>query len=139
MTIRKDSHVRSEKKRKLVESDEEWSLDTPETKSKMKSLPAATPHPRTRHVLTTQTIRPLRASLLKWYEYEHAKRGMPWRRSFHEPLPIDPVERSQIAYRVWISEIMCQQTQVATVIPYYNRWMAKYASLSLVHQQKVEE
>ena len=34
------------------------------------------------------------------------------------------------AYEVWISEIMLQQTQVATVIPYFNAWMAKWPTLA---------
>ncbi len=49
-----------------------------------------------------------RTQIRGWYgEY---KRTLPWRglRSF---------------YPVWVSEIMCQQTQVATVIPYFERWM----------------
>lgn len=36
-----------------------------------------------------------------------------------------------MAVQVWISEIMLQQTQVNTVIPYYNSWMARYARCSL--------
>ncbi|KAF9911934.1 hypothetical protein BX616_010457 [Lobosporangium transversale] len=35
----------------------------------------------------------------------------------------------QRAYEVWVSEIMCQQTQVATVIPYYNTWMEKWPTI----------
>ena len=51
--------------------------------------------------------------LLAW----HAKAGrhdLPWQR--------DP----QRAYRVWVSEIMLQQTQVATVIPYFERFMQRF-------------
>ncbi len=48
-------------------------------------------------------------SLLQWYG--QAARDLPWRRSG------DP-------YGVWVSEVMLQQTQVATVIPYWERWMA---------------
>ena len=52
--------------------------------------------------------------LLKWYS-SHA-RVLPWRGS------ADP-------YRVWVSEIMLQQTQVETVIPYYQRWLSRFPSL----------
>jgi len=38
-------------------------------------------------------------------------------------------QRSQRAYEVLVSEIMLQQTQVETVKPYYNRWMARYVIL----------
>src|SRR5438874_2450689 len=47
-------------------------------------------------------------ALLAWYRRGH--RDLPWRRTR------DP-------YAIWVSEIMLQQTQVATVIPYFERWM----------------
>ncbi len=52
--------------------------------------------------------------LLEWYK-ENA-RVLPWR-SVPDP------------YKVWISEIMLQQTQVDTVMPYYERWMARFPDL----------
>ncbi len=51
---------------------------------------------------------PIAASLLAWYDKN--KRDLPWRKN------TDP-------YRVWVSEIMLQQTRVAAVIPYFERWM----------------
>ncbi len=53
--------------------------------------------------------------LLEWFS-EHA-RDLPWRR-IREP------------YAVWVSEIMLQQTRVATVIPYYERWMGTLPDLA---------
>ena len=50
--------------------------------------------------------------LLAWFDI-HGRHHLPW--SQH-PTP----------YRVWISEVMLQQTQVATVIPYYERFMARF-------------
>ena len=50
----------------------------------------------------------LRRSLLVWYRQQG--RDLPWRRTR------DP-------YAIWISEVMLQQTQVKTVIPYYQRWL----------------
>lgn len=56
----------------------------------------------------------LRRRLLAWY---HAhKRPLPWRRS------TDP-------YRVWLSEVMLQQTTVATVIPYYGRFLKAFPTV----------
>lgn len=52
--------------------------------------------------------------LLMWYHSE--KRDLPWRKS------TDP-------YRVWVSEIMLQQTQVVTVIPYFNRFMEWFPTI----------
>jgi len=68
---------------------------------------------------------PLSRVLLKWYD-KH-KRGLPWR------LTTDP-------YAIWVSEIMCQQTQIATVLPYFGRWMAKWptvADLAGANEQEV--
>ncbi|MCH9056645.1 A/G-specific adenine glycosylase [Synechococcus sp. PCC 6716] len=50
----------------------------------------------------------LRSALLDWYQ--HHSRDLPWRHTR------DP-------YAIWVSEIMLQQTQVATVLPYYHRWL----------------
>lgn len=55
--------------------------------------------------------------LLEWY-YEN-KRELPWRRDN------DP-------YRIWISEIMLQQTQVDTVISYYNRFMDRFHDINIL-------
>ena len=53
-----------------------------------------------------------------WY-VDHGRQNLPWRDS------ISP-------YRVWISEIMLQQTQVNTAITYYERFMAKYPDLESI-------
>jgi len=53
--------------------------------------------------------------LLAWVRVE--RRDLPWRRRR------DP-------YAVWISEVMLQQTQVATVVPYFERWMARFPDIS---------
>src|SRR5665811_1686979 len=55
-----------------------------------------------------------RKKLLAWYHKNG--RSLPWRGV------TDP-------YRVWISEVMLQQTQVATVIPYYNKWLRRFPDL----------
>ncbi|MDH5485331.1 MAG: A/G-specific adenine glycosylase [Gammaproteobacteria bacterium] len=54
-------------------------------------------------------------ALLKWFAL-HGRRDLPWQ-----------LERN--AYRVWISEIMLQQTQVVTVIPYFQRFMASFPNV----------
>ncbi len=58
--------------------------------------------------------RDLARRLLAWYARH--QRPLPWR------LSRDP-------YRVWVAEIMLQQTQVETVIPYYQRWLARFPSV----------
>jgi A/G-specific adenine glycosylase len=52
--------------------------------------------------------------LLAWYRRH--RRDLPWRRTR------DP-------YAVWVSEVMLQQTQVATVLPYFERWMQRFPSV----------
>ena len=53
--------------------------------------------------------------LLRWFD-EHGRKNLPWQRE------ID-------AYRVWVSEIMLQQTQVTTVIPYFERFLARFPTV----------
>lgn len=50
--------------------------------------------------------------LLHWFD-KHGRKDLPW-------------QRNKTPYRVWISEIMLQQTQVTTVIPYYERFMQRF-------------
>lgn len=67
----------------------------------------------------------LRRRLRGWYET--ARRDLPWRETR------DP-------YRIWVSEIMLQQTQVATVIPYYERFLARFPdveSLAAANESEV--
>lgn len=62
--------------------------------------------------------RAIAASLLQWYDV-HA-RDLPWRARPGANAP-DP-------YRVWLSEVMLQQTQVASVIPYFEKFTARWPS-----------
>lgn len=50
--------------------------------------------------------------VLAWFD-RHGRKDLPWQ---HQPSP----------YRVWVSEIMLQQTQVSTVIPYYQRFLQQF-------------
>ncbi|KAG7283605.1 hypothetical protein CRUP_020378, partial [Coryphaenoides rupestris] len=58
----------------------------------------------------------IRSQLLSWYDQE--KRELPWR-----TVALKETDLNIRTYAVWVSEIMLQQTQVATVIDYYNKWM----------------
>ena len=53
--------------------------------------------------------------LLTWFD-KHGRHDLPW-------------QSPRSAYRVWVSEIMLQQTQVATVIPYFERFMSRFPTL----------
>lgn len=61
--------------------------------------------------------------LLSWYKKE-SRKNLPWRKSR------DP-------YRVWISEMMLQQTQVATVIPYYERFLLRFPTVEALSEAPV--
>jgi A/G-specific adenine glycosylase len=56
----------------------------------------------------------VRTALLDWYQKQ--KRDLPWRRTR------DP-------YAIWVSEVMLQQTQVKTVLGYYERWMQRFPTV----------
>lgn len=62
--------------------------------------------------------------LLEWYGRN--RRDLPWRRTR------DP-------YRIWVSEIMLQQTQVDTVIPYYERWLERFPTLESLAKAPLSE
>ncbi|MBP9865575.1 MAG: A/G-specific adenine glycosylase [Candidatus Omnitrophica bacterium] len=66
----------------------------------------------------------IRSKLLSWYR-KHA-RDLPWRHT------CDP-------YKIWVSEIMLQQTQVQTVIPYYTRWLERFPTLEALAKAPQEE
>ncbi len=74
--------------------------------------------------LTDEAIPAFRRALLRWFA-QHA-RTMPWR---ERPTP----------YRVWVSEVMLQQTQVATVIPYFDRFMARFPTVEALAAAPLEE
>src|SRR5437868_1086101 len=56
----------------------------------------------------------IRRCLSAWYRRN--ARDLPWRSTS------DP-------YAIWVSEVMLQQTQVATVLPYYERWMSRFPTV----------
>jgi A/G-specific adenine glycosylase len=64
------------------------------------------------------------SSLIIW-QREHGRNELPWQGA--EP------------YRVWLSEIMLQQTQVATVIPYYQRFVASFPTVAALAQASEEQ
>ena len=77
-----------------------------------------------RNLLDDQAaIEGFRAGLLDWYR-QH-KRQLSWRDSDNP-------------YHIWISEIMLQQTQVTTVIPYWKRWMRALPTVQKLARTKPE-
>ncbi|CAL9696346.1 unnamed protein product [Knipowitschia caucasica] len=74
----------------------------------------------------------LRSNLLKWYDDE--KRELPWR-----TLAITEEDLNIRTYAVWVSEIMLQQTQVVTVIDYYNKWIKRWPTVKDLAAATLEE
>lgn len=64
------------------------------------------------------------AALKRWFQKE--KRDLPWR-------------LSQDPYAVWISEVMLQQTQVAVVIPYFERWMEQFPTIKSLAEAPLDD
>ena len=63
--------------------------------------------------------------LIAW-QRRHGRHDLPW-------------QNTRDPYRVWLSEIMLQQTQVATVIPYYERFLARFPTLASLAAAPVED
>lgn len=64
-------------------------------------------------------------AVLTWYE-QHGRKNLPW-------------QLNRTPYRVWISEIMLQQTQVAAVIPYYERFMQRFPDVLALANANIDE
>ncbi|MCJ7450887.1 MAG: A/G-specific adenine glycosylase [Steroidobacteraceae bacterium] len=64
-------------------------------------------------------------ALLEWFD-ANGRRDLPWQ--------VNPT-----AYRVWVSEIMLQQTQVATAIPYYLRFMERFPDVDALAEAPLDE
>jgi A/G-specific adenine glycosylase len=71
-----------------------------------------------------RSVASLRKSLLAWFD--HHRRALPWRASR------DP-------YRVWIAEIMLQQTRIAAVIPYYDRFLKRFPTVQTLASAREDE
>ncbi len=63
--------------------------------------------------------------VLRWFD-SHGRKNLPW-------------QQTVTPYRVWVSEIMLQQTQVATVIPYFERFMQRFPSLQELAAAPLDE
>ncbi len=63
--------------------------------------------------------------LLRWFD-EHGRAHLPW-------------QKNATPYRVWVSEVMLQQTQVATVIPYFERFMRRFPDVQALGDAPLDE
>lgn len=63
--------------------------------------------------------------LIQWFD-NHGRKNLPW-------------QENKTAYRVWISEIMLQQTQVSTVIPYFHRFISRFPNIKTLAEAKEDD
>ncbi|WP_346796358.1 A/G-specific adenine glycosylase [Halomonas sp. Bachu 37] len=63
--------------------------------------------------------------LLAWFD-RHGRHDLPW-------------QKPRTPYRVWVSEIMLQQTQVATVLPYFERFMGRFSTIEALAEAEQDE
>lgn len=64
-------------------------------------------------------------AVLSWYQ-QAGRKDLPW-------------QINKTPYKVWLSEIMLQQTQVQTVIPYFNRFMARFPTIEQLAKADIDE
>ena len=63
--------------------------------------------------------------LLAWWDV-HGRKNLPW-------------QRERTPYRVWVAEIMLQQTQVSTVVPYFERFVARFPDIESLARAELDE
>lgn len=68
---------------------------------------------------------PFAQQVLAWFA-QYGRKDLPW-------------QQNKTAYRVWVSEIMLQQTQVATVIPYFERFMQRFPNVEALAAAPLDE
>jgi A/G-specific adenine glycosylase len=87
----------------------------------------AAPRPTEKRAMRTAAVRAApRIQRLLLAAYDAGKRKLPWRGE------TDP-------YRIWVSEVMLQQTRVETVIPYYGKWMERFPTVEALAEAEEEE
>jgi A/G-specific adenine glycosylase len=64
-------------------------------------------------------------AVIRWQK-QHGRHALPW-------------QNTRDAYRIWLSEIMLQQTQVAAVIPYYQRFLLRFPNVASLAAAPSEE
>jgi len=118
-------------------------------------VPSCVPHEASVHGLADAEVTFIRRSLLTWYDVH--RRRLPWRGD-KAPWHVEPANAGATAsvakrrsvrksadlsrvspYATWVSEVMCQQTRVATVIDYHQRWMKRFPTLQALAAARVED
>lgn len=80
---------------------------------------------RSQALAAPDRVRQLRLRLLAFFDARH--RDLPWRRDRHDP------------YRVWVAEVMLQQTRADAVIPYYRAWLERFPNLAALADAELDD
>src|SRR5512133_13319 len=96
----------------------------PETRAQRSTKRGSMGVPGSNANRTTSNSGEIVAALTDWYD--RSRRRLPWR-------------ESASPYSTWVSEIMLQQTQVAAVVPYFERWMARFPTITELASAHVDE
>lgn len=81
----------------------------------------------------TSTTANISSTLLEWYD--RSARVLPWRNPPRAPVPDD----AAWPYRVWLSEVMLQQTTVSAVIPYFEEFLRRWPTVEALASAPDEE
>ena len=87
-------------------------------------VPAQPPNPASTGAATAASRRRFAARLLSWWD-ANGRKDLPW-------------QQRRTPYRVWVSEVMLQQTRAASVIPYFERFMARLPDLRTLAQADLD-
>ncbi len=77
------------------------------------------------YCFVTTILQDFSQRLLSWFK-THGRKDLPW-------------QQDKTPYRVWVSEVMLQQTQVATVIPYFLKFMARFATVEMLADASLDD
>jgi adenine-specific DNA glycosylase len=88
-------------------------------------MPLCCNQPPVNAMLVTMQASQFSAQVLDWYD-KYGRKTLPWQ-----------IEKTP--YKVWLSEVMLQQTQVATVIPYFERFMVRFPDITDLANAPLDE
>jgi A/G-specific adenine glycosylase len=83
-------------------------------------------------MISKKKIGAFQKQILDWYAIQ--KRDLPWRE-----LPFDTVKKSRDPYKILVSEVMAQQTQLSRVIPKYDAWIKKFPTVQNLAKAKTSD
>src|SRR5262249_36991229 len=119
----REQPVRASRQRCIAPDSRRPDREVSAVRSSSESAPASR-DPLTRTRRRTPNKRSFAARLIAW-QRAHGRHDLPW-------------QRTRDAYRIWLSEIMLQQTQVATVIPYYERFVASFPDVNALAEASLD-